>query len=108
MEHKAASFEVPELEKILAKKKKRYVGYEEGMEDNADAFAKASRKSVPTTIDGYIAAGSGSNRQTAQQGQQGGFTQNVNIYSPRELSPSETARQTRNATRQMVLKLKPT
>lgn len=30
MEHKAASFEVPELEKILAKKKKRYVGYEEG------------------------------------------------------------------------------
>jgi hypothetical protein len=30
MEHKAASFEVPELEKILAKKK-RYVGYEEGM-----------------------------------------------------------------------------
>lgn len=84
------------------------IGYEEGMEDNADAFAKASRKSVPTTIDGYIAAGSGSNRQTAQQGQQGGFTQNVNIYSPRELSPSETARQTRNATRQMVLKLKPT
>ena len=32
MEHKAASFEVPELEKILAKKKKRYVGYEEGGE----------------------------------------------------------------------------
>ena len=31
MEHTAASFEVPELEKILAKKKKRYVGYEEGM-----------------------------------------------------------------------------
>ena len=31
MEHKAASFEVPELEKILAKKKKRYVGYEDGM-----------------------------------------------------------------------------
>ena len=31
MEHKAASFEVPELEKILAKKKKRNVGYEEGM-----------------------------------------------------------------------------
>ena len=31
MEHTPASFEVPELEKILAKKKKRYVGYEEGM-----------------------------------------------------------------------------
>ena len=31
MEHTTALFEVPELEKILAKKKKRYVGYEEGM-----------------------------------------------------------------------------
>lgn len=84
------------------------IGYEEGMEDNADAFAKASRKSVPTTIDGYIAAGSGSNRQTAQQGQQGGFTQNVNIYSPRELEPSEIARQTKNAMRQTALKLRMT
>ena len=84
------------------------IGYEEGMEDNADAFAKASRKSVPTTIDGYIAAGSGSNRQTAQQGQQGGFTQNVNIYSPRELEPSEIARQTKNAMRQTTLKLRMT
>ena len=31
MEHTTALFEVPELEKILAKKKKRYVSYEEGM-----------------------------------------------------------------------------
>ena len=31
MEHKAASFEVPELERTLAKKKKRYVNYKEGM-----------------------------------------------------------------------------
>ena len=31
MEHTTASFEVPELEKILAKKKKRYVNYKEGM-----------------------------------------------------------------------------
>ena len=31
MEHKAASFEVPELERTLAKRKKRYVNYKEGM-----------------------------------------------------------------------------
>ena len=30
------------------------------------------------------------------------FTQNVNITSNRELSPAETARQTRIATRQMI------
>ena len=38
-------------------------------------------------------------------GATGGFQQNVNIYSPKELSPSEVARQTRNATRNMVLAL---
>lgn len=40
------------------------------------------------------------------QGQQGkGYEQNIYITSPKALSPYETARQTRNATRQMVLKL---
>lgn len=34
-----------------------------------------------------------------------GFTQVVNNYSPKALSPSETARQTRNATRQLALKM---
>ena len=31
MAHKRNSVEVPELEKLLAGKKKKYVGYEEGM-----------------------------------------------------------------------------
>lgn len=35
----------------------------------------------------------------------GGFTQNLYITSPKALTPSEVARQTRNATRQMVLAL---
>lgn len=35
----------------------------------------------------------------------GGYTQIINISSPRELSPSEVARQTRNATQQMALQL---
>ena len=36
----------------------------------------------------------------------GGFNQHVVINSPKELSPSEVARQTRNATRDMVLALR--
>lgn len=35
-----------------------------------------------------------------------GYYQTVNIYSPTALNPSETARQTRNATRDMVLELR--
>jgi hypothetical protein len=38
-------------------------------------------------------------------GMAGGFNQTLNIYSPRELTPSEVARQTRNATQQMVLSM---
>lgn len=42
----------------------------------------------------------------AATGQQArAFVQNVNITSPKELSPYETARQTRNATRNMILQL---
>ena len=36
----------------------------------------------------------------------GGFVQNLNITSPKPLTPYEVARQTRNATRQVVLSLK--
>ena len=36
----------------------------------------------------------------------GGYTQNVYITSPKQLSPSEIARQTRNATRNMVLSMR--
>ncbi len=39
-------------------------------------------------------------------GVQGGYSQTVNIYSPQALSPSEAARQTRNATRNMVLAMR--
>ena len=46
MKHKAASFEVPELEKILGKKKKRYVNYKEGMvlySMGRDSFLKLAK-----------------------------------------------------------------
>lgn len=38
--------------------------------------------------------------------QNSGYTQNISIYSPTQLSPSEVARQTRNATRGMVLAMR--
>lgn len=46
MEHTTASFEVPELEKTLAKRKKRYVNYKEGMalySMGRDSFRKLAK-----------------------------------------------------------------
>lgn len=50
----------------------------------------ASNRYAPASIAGGVPAG---------------FQQNLYITSPRELSPSEVARQTRNATKQMVLSM---
>lgn len=46
------------------------------------------------------------NGTTEEVGVSAGFTQINNIYSPTALTPSEVARQTRNATRDMVLELR--
>ena len=54
----------------------------------------------PITKDLTLNASYNANRASV-----GGYSQTVNIYSPTELSPSEVARQTRNATRQMALSL---
>ncbi len=81
-------------------------GVEEGMDEEEDRIKAAMQRGVPTTIDGYLNAG-GSRAGAPDTGETGGgFTQNVTINSPQELSPSEVARQTRNATRQMALRLK--
>lgn len=80
------------------------IGVEEGMDEEEDRIVDAMRKGVPTTIDSYINTKAGS-VTTAGYSQNGGFQQNISIYSPTQLSPSEVARQTRNQTRQMVLKL---
>lgn len=83
-------------------------GVEDGMDEQERRIKEAIQRGVPTTIDGYIKAGGSGTTGSAQAAAGGGFTQNVTINSPRELSPSETARQMRNTTRQMVLRLKPT
>lgn len=83
------------------------VGVEQGMDKEEKRINDAMMRGVPTTIDGYIAAGGsrkGNPTDTAVAAG-GGFTQNVTINSPQELSPSEVARQTRNATRQMALRM---
>lgn len=84
------------------------IGVEEGMDEEEDRIKKAMQRGVPTTIDSYMANAGSRTPQTGQAATAGGFTQNITINSPQALSPSETARLNRNATRQMVLKLKPT
>ena len=84
-----------------------------GIERNASMVSSAMdelTKSATGTINADVAMGIGQSRfgnasVAGRNSAQGGFQQNVNIYSPRELSPSEVARQTRNATRNMVLSL---
>lgn len=85
------------------------IGVEEGMDEEEERIRNAMQRGVPTTFDSYMANTKGSRTVTAgTEAAAGGFTQNVTINSPQALSPSETARQTRNATRQMILQLKPT
>ena len=82
-------------------------GVEDGMDEQEGRIKAAIQRGVPTTIDSYLNAGSGryGNENTVET-TGGGFTQNLTINSPRELSPSETARLNRNATKQMMLKLR--
>jgi len=84
-------------------------GVEEGMDEEEERIRAAMARGVPTTIDGYIrSGGSSTGVESAGAGEGGGLVQNLTINSPRELSPSETARLNRNAVQQMILKLKPT
>lgn len=77
------------------------LGFVDEMEEQAENISN----SIPKTFDSYL----NSTRQQFSgipEMTGAGYTQNITINSPKELSPSEVARQTRNATRQMVLQLK--
>lgn len=80
------------------------------MPDAEKRIRTAMARGVPTTIDGYIKSGGGSygGESAAMEAGSGGFVQNLTINSPRELSPSETARLNRITMRQTVLKMRPT
>ena len=84
-----------------------------GIKDNVSMVSKAMNdltKEATGTINADVSMGIRQSRYGKLAGTDGmnansGFQQNVNIYAPKELSPSEVARQTRNATRNMVLSL---
>ena len=84
-----------------------------GIKDNVSMVSKAMNdltKEATGTINADVSMGISQSKYGNLAGAEGrnansGFQQNVNIYSPKELSPSEVARQTRNATRNMVLSL---
>lgn len=84
-----------------------------GIKDNVSMVSKAMTdltKEATGTINADVSMGISQSRFGNLAGMDGrnansGFQQNVNIYAPKELSPSEVARQTRNATRNMVLSL---
>jgi phage-related protein len=81
-------------------------------ETSAIAAMKALTKQTAGTLQSELIVGVSKGQNSlnrAQQGGQagqGGYTQNITINSPTELSPSEVARQTRNSTRNMVLALR--
>ncbi|MBU9728267.1 hypothetical protein [Diplocloster modestus] len=76
-----------------------------GFVDEMESQEQDMQDSIPTTFDSYITAQKRSADKIQYAGY-GGYVQNITINSPQALSPAETARQTRNATRQMVLQLK--
>lgn len=89
-------------------------GVAEGIEQNlstikgamelvSDAALGSVNANIKTALTGSISKYNGS---IGMGGTGNGFTQNITINSPRELTPSEIARQTRNATRNMVLALR--
>ena len=88
-------------------------GFALGIIDKASMVSRAMddlTKEATGTINADITTGISQSRYGKLAGTDGmnansGFHQNVNIYAPKELSPSEVARQTRNATRNMVLAL---
>lgn len=79
-----------------------------GIHDNLGAIEKAMNEvSAETTgtLSADLSAGRYVYDGAPDDHTSAGFNQTVNIYSPQELNPSEIARQTRNATQQMVLTL---
>lgn len=74
-----------------------------GLEDGADGIAK-EMKSIATDIAKPINSNiQMSSRYQPNSSRVGGYNQTVIVNSPKELTPSEVARQTKLATRNMVL-----
>lgn len=87
----------PDMMKLFAK----------GIKDNTDLITDQIEKSFDfNDIIKDQTMEVGVNRQSLTSGMSGGFVQNLTINAPTELDPSEIARQTRNANREMVLQMR--
>ena len=81
-----------------------------GFVDEMEHVSRQMAAAIPTRFGGIVLAGgiSPSTLAAASAGVPGGvvLNQTVNNYSPKALSPAETARLNRNAMRQMVMGVK--
>ncbi len=96
-------FGIASPSKLMAKEVGKYLpqGIAVGIEDNMSSVNKAMdgmNSALTTQVSSSLSGG--------LNGTGGGFTQNVVINAPQQLSASEVARQTRNQTRQMVLAMR--
>ncbi len=84
-------------------------GLAQGIDENVGLVTDAMSRITNATIDSYspdLGLDYGVSAVSGNSALNGGFNQVINNYSPKALSPSETARLTRNSTRQMVLGLR--
>lgn len=85
-------------------------GFAKGLSDNSnlitDAMSNITDEMLnPFDTDLAMSYGVNSNGKSDSSNKNSGYTQIINNYSPKALSASEIARQTRNSTKQMALKL---
>ena len=97
--------------KLFAKGVGKWIpaGIAQGIQNNTGVLQAAMDNLAAMTSDGFGASLASGKLSVGAYESDGavsaGYSQVINIYSPRELSPSEVARQTRNATQQMALQL---
>lgn len=81
--------------------------FAEGIKNNTNLITDQIEKSFDfNDIIKDQTIGVGVNGQNLNSGMSGGFVQNLTINAPTELDPSEIARQTRNANRELILQLR--
>ncbi|WP_242836662.1 hypothetical protein [Clostridium sp. BNL1100] len=88
--------------RVLADEVGKYMaqGIGVGFEAEMGSVSSNMAKAIPVNKQDYIP---GNNSLSSGNGHSGDYNQTVNIYSPTPLTPSEVARQTRNASRRLVL-----
>lgn len=88
--------------RVLADEVGKYMaqGIGVGFEAEMGSVSTNMAKAIPVNKQNYILD---DNSSSSRSGHLGDYNQTVNIYSPTPLTPSEVARQTRNASRRLVL-----